>query len=148
MRFRNLRIAFSAVGLFVCQLLIVLWVLSYDDSLGGSKHLAKINDWTIEAYRGQIGVTLSFSIPWRPQILWKTEREARFERESHGTAGFALFRSPAGDIFLFPFWFPVLLTLVAAAAPWIHWARRFSLRTLLIATTLIAVALGVIISSA
>ncbi len=32
-----------------------------------------------------------------------------------------------------------------AVAPWIHWTKRFSLRTLLIATTLVAVGLGLIV---
>jgi hypothetical protein len=41
-----------------------------------------------------------------------------------------------------PYWLPVLLTGTLAAAPWIRW--RFSLRTLLIATTVIAVVLGAI----
>jgi hypothetical protein len=47
-----------------------------------------------------------------------------------------------------PFWLPVLATGATGAAacvPWIRW--RFSLRTLLIATTLVAVALGVVVIS-
>jgi hypothetical protein len=43
-----------------------------------------------------------------------------------------------------PFWIPVLLMVTLAEIPWIT-VRRFSLRTLLIATTLIAVVLGVIV---
>jgi hypothetical protein len=46
-----------------------------------------------------------------------------------------------GDIaFRFPFWFPVVITMALAAAPWLRW--RFSLRTLLVATTLVAVGMG------
>jgi hypothetical protein len=41
-----------------------------------------------------------------------------------------------------PDWFVVLGCVVA---PWIKWSRRFSLRTLLIATTLVAVGLGIIV---
>jgi hypothetical protein len=147
MGFRNLRIAFSAVGLFACELLIVFWVASYNDSLGGSNHIAKTSGMTVEAFRGQIGLTLSSSIPWKPKIVWDTNQTARSKNKSVGTFGFALSQTPVGDIFIFPFWLPVFLTLAVAAAPWIHWAKRFSLRTLLIATTLIAVVLGVIISS-
>jgi hypothetical protein len=44
-----------------------------------------------------------------------------------------------------PYWFLVLLTGSCAVAPWISWSRRFSLRTLLIATTLIAVVLGAVV---
>ena len=41
-----------------------------------------------------------------------------------------------------PDWFLVLLAAMAAVAPWIHWSGRFSLRALLIATTLVALVLG------
>jgi hypothetical protein len=41
-----------------------------------------------------------------------------------------------------PHWVLVLLSAVFAALPWLPW--KFSLRTLLIATTLIAVVLGLI----
>jgi hypothetical protein len=42
-----------------------------------------------------------------------------------------------------PYWCLILISVAFAAVPWIHW--RFSLRTLLIATTLIAVVLGLIV---
>jgi hypothetical protein len=38
------------------------------------------------------------------------------------------------------------LFAVLAGAPWIHSSKRFSLRTLLIATTLIAVVLGLVVA--
>jgi hypothetical protein len=41
------------------------------------------------------------------------------------------------------FWVPVLLSVVFAAVPWLRW--KFSLRTLLITTTLIAVLLGLVV---
>ena len=47
-----------------------------------------------------------------------------------------------GNVIL-PYWFPVLLSTALATAPWIRW--RFTTRTLLIATTLVAVVLGVIV---
>jgi hypothetical protein len=42
-----------------------------------------------------------------------------------------------------PFWLMAIVTSVLAAAPWVP--SRFSLRTLLIATTLVAVLLGLIV---
>jgi hypothetical protein len=42
---------------------------------------------------------------------------------------------------ILPHWFPVLLFATFAAIPWLV-PRRFSLRTLLIATTLVAAVLG------
>jgi hypothetical protein len=40
-----------------------------------------------------------------------------------------------------PHWFAIGVAAIAAAAPWIRWSPRFSLRTLLIATTLLAIGL-------
>jgi hypothetical protein len=46
---------------------------------------------------------------------------------------------------LIPLWFPPLVVLAIAALPFIRWSNRFSLRTLLIAMTLVAIALGLIV---
>jgi len=43
-----------------------------------------------------------------------------------------------------PDWFTVLAVAGLAGVPWIRWSKRFTLRTLLIATTVIAAALGLI----
>jgi hypothetical protein len=42
-----------------------------------------------------------------------------------------------------PHWLPLLVAAMLAAAPWFKW--RFSLRTLLIATALVAVGLGMVV---
>jgi hypothetical protein len=50
-----------------------------------------------------------------------------------------------------PLWFFVLSSVVLAGLPWLPWPRlspRFSLRTLLIATTLVAVGLGLAVYAA
>jgi hypothetical protein len=44
-----------------------------------------------------------------------------------------------------PYWFIVLVTAAFSVAPWIQWSKRFSLRTLLIAMTLVAVVLGLVV---
>jgi hypothetical protein len=45
-------------------------------------------------------------------------------------------------VFGFPHWFPATVSIATAALPWFRYS--FSLRTLLIATTLVAVGLGLI----
>jgi hypothetical protein len=40
---------------------------------------------------------------------------------------------------------PIAIAAIALWLPWIRWSKRFSLRTLLIVTTLVAVGLGVVI---
>jgi hypothetical protein len=53
----------------------------------------------------------------------------------------ALWSSGGGYSVSGPDW---LIVLGCVAAPWIKWSSRFSLRTLLIATTLVAVGLGIV----
>ena len=71
------------------------------------------------------------------------------EEEEYGSLGFAGFdlRNAHGmhRTLRVPDWFLVLISLVSAAAPWLRWSCRFSLRTLLIATTLVAVVLGLVV---
>jgi hypothetical protein len=69
------------------------------------------------------------------------------ENRFQAARGLYEFSSVWGDnwLIVFPHWLPVLQCATFAAVPWI---RRFSLRTLLIATTLIAVVLGLIVWSA
>ncbi len=50
-----------------------------------------------------------------------------------------------GDVLAIPDWVLVGSTSLIGVLPWIPWSNRFSLRTLLIATTMIAVVLGLIV---
>ncbi|HEY3392391.1 MAG TPA: hypothetical protein VGK58_06780, partial [Lacipirellulaceae bacterium] len=59
---------------------------------------------------------------------------------------FATSSRPTGHWGVMPMWFPLLIGLGTAAAPWLH--LRFSLRTLLIATALVALGLGAIVAVA
>lgn len=42
-------------------------------------------------------------------------------------------------------WFLVLMSPAISMLPWLRWSNRYSLRTLLVATTLVAIALGFIV---
>src|SRR6185503_14580435 len=57
------------------------------------------------------------------------------------------FNNPSGadeyDVFV-PLWFLALIAGLVGVATWLQMPPRFSLRTLLIATTLVAVALGLV----
>jgi hypothetical protein len=59
--------------------------------------------------------------------------------------GFAGSRDVYGMVAVIPLWFTVVSGIAAATAPWIRYRKAFSLRTLLIATTLIAVVLGLVV---
>jgi hypothetical protein len=156
MKYRKLRIAWSVGWGVVCVLLIALWVLSY--------HLAfpfavpfRGNDWlAITSREGTIAV----GVGPRSALYWERtrigeqppsqfvftptggSRDVEWEAEFFG---FGVTLYPTDSHIFMPIWFVVLSTAALAPIPWLHWSNRFSLRTLLIATTLLAVALGVIV---
>ena len=68
--------------------------------------------------------------------------DAEFHFVSIGGVG--RFGIPLSTIY-FSHWIPALIAATLAVVPWLP--RRFSLRTLLIATTLIAVVLGLIVAA-
>ena len=53
------------------------------------------------------------------------------------------FGSTGDGAIQFQYWLPTIISGSLAAAPWLRW--RFSLRTLLIATTLVALLLGLFV---
>jgi hypothetical protein len=59
--------------------------------------------------------------------------------------GIRVLRGSRGGVYALSvsYWLLELVSILAAIAPWVRW--RFSLRTLLIATTLVAVVLGAIV---
>ena len=59
--------------------------------------------------------------------------------------GFGIGPGPMGQWLVVPHWFFATLAAGLAALPWFQQKWKFSLRTLLIATTLVAVVLGLIV---
>jgi hypothetical protein len=169
MRFRKLRIAWSVGCGIACVLLIALWVRSYYRVGLLLWHPTKTLVFDAQSNSGILSASacddpeLAFmtlgwrliSVPWREELRPKST-DARWHFESHPPSkhfdcylfGFkCIFNStpqvPHFDFGLTaPFWFLVLASAGAMATPWIRWSNRFSLRTLLIATTLVAVVLG------
>src|SRR5258705_12200227 len=145
---RYLRIAFSATCLIACVLLIGLWVRSY----GGMDVLAITSHSVLSTGRGELVMASSdqnsrtrarpghferapmseFPEVWRKNRMWNL---------------YAIYGSklPRGRLSLVVVKLPALIVAfsVFGIAPWLR--PRFSLCTLLIATTLVAVALGLIV---
>lgn len=144
--FRKLRIAWSIVGGILCVLLIWLWVRSYwwqnvviwqstnnyvkAASLRGRVLFERVqykvmsNKWTIASSR-------------------LSDQEDAYQDENGQQVDsywFHIMRYKAWNQYVVPDWFIVFITVCLTFAPWLRW--RFSLRTLLIATTLVAVVLG------
>ena len=173
MKFRKLRIAWSVACGVSCVLLIVLWVRSYfskdivlanlwgrnfqANSTGGRLSFAAMSrpmklgprEWLItskplatESQQQQVPRG-----PSRPSS--KIGRNTLQQQPPIRTPTISVTASQTPSLTVYglgmPYWTWLLLPATAAAIPWIGRLRRFSLRTLLIATTLIAVMLGAIV---
>ena len=137
---KYLRIAVTALSLTACVLLIALWVRGqfwvdwvHIPLTGG--HIVTVASWP-----GCLIIRIMDVDAALPQ-LWFS-----YPVSEHGRQVWRALYWSADGSFLMPCWLAVLITVTLAAFPWLP-LRRFSLRTLLIATTLVAVALGIIIST-
>jgi hypothetical protein len=143
-----------------CVLLIVLWVRSYwqmDHVYGYTSPTAIMHFGTIQGqlvyrrYQNSGGEGIPSN--WMPQSESVVEIARHFQSGIPNDDEFYVYRHSSRfgfgwlrDGFFMPLLLPALIASVFAVAPWLHqipW--RFSLRTLLIATTLIAVLLGIIV---
>jgi hypothetical protein len=153
MRFRKLRIAWSVGWGLVAVLLIALWVRSY-----------RVHEWITVPLPGrqvlvwitsaQGGVRLDLYGPDHQLVGWQwmgLPLDGSFEVNVNPEEGPPILRTilinvsqTTSRIFLWTrIWVTVLFAAALAGVPWLRW--RFSLRSLLIATTLVAVVLGVIV---
>jgi hypothetical protein len=151
MRFRKLRIAWSVMWGLAAVLLIVLWVRSYRLLDDLNIPLWNQNVISIGTVSGTFGI--SRGLAGDPHLEYVTLPTSEYlqSRNSNkmppisallggiSTAGWGF------EMFI-PDWFLLITFVAMGAAPWIRQRSwQFSLRTLLIATTLIAVVLGLIV---
>ena len=68
-------------------------------------------------------------------------------RRMPGVKSFELISTAQRTDISFPHWFAAIIGLLFAGAPWLRLRKQFSLRILLIATTLVAVVLGLIVAA-
>jgi hypothetical protein len=156
---RLLRIATTTACLIECGLLIWLWVRSYSwiDSIHGTGYAKSF--WC-ESLRGELGILLLTDLRYAGQPrhleLWAPRPPAQVPYYSKGlyddwptpfsTALGIRWTFVNGFGVVVPCWMPVVLLGTPATIPWIPWSIRFSLRTLLLATTLVAVVLGLLVA--
>jgi hypothetical protein len=141
---RLLRIAVTVGSLLAAIALTALWLRSY-----------RVHDivWGWFPFRGylQINSTVGelnlIANAERQKFKWQhksreptvNDRHWYFKLDRESRFGWWL------DITV-PHWFPASVLVIFAAIPLIPWSRRFSLRTLLLATTLVAVVLGLVVA--
>jgi hypothetical protein len=157
MKRRSLRIAWSVAWGLVAVLLVALWVRSYWklDGISGDRGSEFIY---FDVFMGRAYYSRSSqeaSLPARPQIPWHffdnpivdTDLTPRVS-DSTGShhfmgSGWNVFAN--GWEISLALWWPVLISGVLATAAWTRQKWQFSLRTFLIAMTLVAAVLGLIV---
>lgn len=173
MTYRKLRIAWSVGWGVAAVLLVALWVRSYwwVDGVrlqsNGTYYLVSAsqalrleifpdrNTPPLVKERAKIGeLTRRIVIPdmvnaasstWH---TFKVPAKKDPERQATSVLGFRFTTTPTIPLPVCPHWFAVTFLGLVATAPWVRTLNyRFSLRTLLIAMTLIAVGLGAIVYS-
>jgi hypothetical protein len=149
---RLLNIA-SIVCFVACVALVGLWVRSYfwlDDcnfklfgasSIGVASSSDRIAIGTMSAAinhnKGLINFTHTPISDWRSDL-------AKIDQRFSAIAGFGLVHDSNLFVFMMPYWFAVLIAGALSFAYWPRVKYRFSLRSLFIVTTFLAVVLDMI----
>jgi hypothetical protein len=132
-----------------CLLLIVLWVRSYPKTDTLSRYGSNRNVWQFRSYSGTVSVNYVKvpSLVLDPsEVGWEYWRLEVRDGLTENMFDWTFLANPKRIRIRIPNLLLIFLSAALASLPWIRW--RFSLRTLLIATTLVAVVLGMIVWAA
>ena len=147
-----LKIAVSALSLAACLALVALWGRSYPahDNLEGP--ISSSRHFTAQSFRGRLALatypTRFASRQSHAQWQWRVllPDPATINERRRNAPHWGVLPGSYGEFGIkFPHWFPTLIFAMLAAAPWLKW--RFSVRTLLIGMTIVAVILGVAVAT-
>jgi hypothetical protein len=152
-KFHKLRIAWSVAWGIACVLLVVLWVRSLHRIDRLTWHYRNAEAFQVGTSPGQISIAAFVDQPvpsWAIHQLgrqWMTEWFQSM-RLINGTMRwwFHVTSTNTHRSASIPDWFVILICCALGSIPWLR--LQFSLRTLLIATALVAVALGLIMYTA
>jgi hypothetical protein len=140
MRFRKLRFVWSISWGIAAVLLVALWVRSYwwnDGIIGGGTQFTIIDiEWGVVAFE-RIAPNRGEPESWH---LFHNPIT-----HDSGGLGFRWDAFANGWLVAVPVWLPTTISAAIAVIPWMRWTKRFSLRTLLVATTAVALFLGAVI---
>jgi hypothetical protein len=158
MNCRQLRIAWSVGWGAFALMLTVLWLRSYVYRDSEIIDLAFSNFLQVRSESGRISCALG-ELP-RSLADWSPDRVMLGRHFTHPEQSFAIAIVPEdrpslissfifewkqyrdGSEIVIPYWFLIAVFGAVVSAPWTRWPRRFGLRTLLIATTLVSVAIA------
>ncbi len=151
MRFRKLRITWSVVWGLLAILLMALWVRSFWLTDLVSRIDSRKIATTIGSQHGVVYFAhFNAEISYRNTGNSSAPRPWAYKSLRGYTANKGLFvwkrRIPTSLYVALPHWLIATAAIMIGASSWLPW--QFSLRTLLIATTLIAVVLGLVVYAA
>lgn len=149
---RLIRTAATAVFACLGVFFLTLWLHNFWRSDVAWAPLPHGGNVVLASHRGQLTATIDVpsslirrgqrppTPPWGAQC-YVVSRDEQRESLWPSAKAFRCRRVPfTGEIEMqAPYWSLIPLSLTLAAAPWVRWSKRFSLRALLIAMTLIAV---------
>ena len=138
MKYRKLQIAWSVAWGALAVLLIALCIHSawYVDIFGVPIIPGKA--FVAESYRGSAHLFSAPKVSWQ---YIQNRSDATFYNAMEWS--YCPYGEPLAEGIVFAYWLIAIATATLPFLPWLR--RRFSLRTLLIATTLVAVGLGLIV---
>ena len=139
---RRVRIAVSVFFGVLTVALCVLWVRSYwryDFVLRADKPNTQMRIHTLSGIGQAQWTDFAMGVPRRVAVGWHMG-SIPLPPNVSAPPSIELFRSPQASRLSAPIWALAVFSSCVAAVPWLSY--RFSLRTMLIVTTLVAVALG------
>jgi hypothetical protein len=132
----------------VCGLAIALWLRSYwwDESFNW--RYSTTENIHLGSDAGVLFLGKGTLSPWRAPWPTYSRDEAGVYANKHELIRMPTLLLDATTLQVgIPYWLLLSLTTAMAVLPWAPWAKRFSLRTLLIVTALIAVILGITVET-
>ena len=144
---RPLRIATIAFFALTCGLLIVLWARSYRVEDRASGHYSNSTGVRFYSSRGWVVCSKNTNqkYPWALELgskYWLQPGDSRLQFSIPTD----FFRGAAFSSISIPHSFLLITCTAMAAFAWPRKSYRFSLRSLLIVTTLVAIALGLLVA--
>ena len=148
MRFFKLRIAWTVCWGTLAALLIALWMRSY--WVADVLHVPVVREAIVNSGAGSIQastVSPLFNSGWPPGWGWKSVPVEDFVLLFRNSPRWECNVDTTGTVAVrFPHWLPIVIFATVSAIPWVNKLKwRFSLRTLLIATTIVGLMLGGIV---
>jgi hypothetical protein len=144
MKFRKLRIAFSVTCGIACVLLVAIWIES-------QYFLRSIHGRNTRHYQTARGFFLVYELTAHRPVGWQSSRIDFKDWTPDNVINFPMWgttdmTNTASEkrVAKIPLWYFASFFAVGAVLPWLPWSNRFSVRTLLITITVVAIGIGLI----